>query len=74
MIIERLYTDCTPFQELAAGTVLLWKDTTYLKIRIIFDHQGNVKHNAIRLSDGYPARFQDDAMVCPRPNARLVIE
>lgn len=74
MIIERHDIESIPFKELNAGTVFLWKDTTHLKIRIIFDHQGNVKHNAIRLSDGCPGRFKDDAMVCPRPNAHLVIE
>ena len=74
MIIDRLDVDGTPFKKLVVGTVFLWKDTTYLKIRIIFDHQGNVKHNAIRLSDGCPERFQDDAMVCPRHNAHLVLE
>ena len=73
IIIKRHDIDGTPFETLKVGTVFLWDDAAHLKICTIFDHQGNVKNNAIRLGDGFPKLFKDTEIVYPRPHAHLIV-
>lgn len=75
MIIERHDIDIgIPFKELKEGSVFLYDDIAYIKTQSILDHRFNVDCNAIRLDDGCLGTFDNVDMVCPRPNARLLIK